>query len=181
MYSKWMWTGVSPSRDGPRRHKTRAGLAFGRRIPVLRSKCKHSPPEFRSAAGSRDDFSSATKEMLARRVGHLCSNPGCRQPTSGPQENPAKAINIGVAAHISAAAPGGPRYDPSLSSSERTAGENGIWLCQSCGKLVDNDPLNTPLSFFGTGKALQSATQPTGWSIGWLRVARMQDFGRLSA
>jgi hypothetical protein len=96
---------------------------------------------FRSAAGSRDDFSAATKEMLARRVGHLCSNPGCRQPTSGPQENPAKAINIGVAAHISAAAPGGPRYDSSLSPSERTAGENGIWLCQSCGKLVDNDPL----------------------------------------
>ena len=30
----------------------------------------------------RDDFSAATKELLARRVGFKCSNPGCRQPTS---------------------------------------------------------------------------------------------------
>ena len=79
--------------------------------------------------------------MLARRVGHLCSNPGCRQSTSGPQENPAKAINIGVAAHISAAAAGGPRHDPSLSPADRASIDNGIWLCQSCGKLVDNDLL----------------------------------------
>ena len=89
---------------------------------------------------NRDDFSASTKETLARRVGHLCSNPGCCQPTSGPQENPGKSVNVGVAAHISAAAAGGPRYDSSLSPAERAAIENGIWLCQICAKLVDNDP-----------------------------------------
>lgn len=47
---------------------------------------------------------------------------------------------LGVAAHITAASPGGPRYDPKLSSEERSGHGNGIWLCQNCAKLVDNDP-----------------------------------------
>jgi hypothetical protein len=53
----------------------------------------------------RDDFSLTTKELLAKRVGYLCSNPKCQQPTSGPQEDPSKAVNIGVACHITAASP----------------------------------------------------------------------------
>src|SRR6266567_5611553 len=87
-----------------------------------------------------DDFSEAVKRLLASRVGNLCSNPGCRALTSGPQDDPAKAVNIGVAAHITAASAGGPRYDPDLLPEERSAPSNGIWLCQNCGKLVDNDP-----------------------------------------
>jgi hypothetical protein len=47
---------------------------------------------------------------------------------------------VGVAAHITAASPGGPRYDASLSSADRQSAANGIWLCQKCAKLVDNDP-----------------------------------------
>lgn len=87
----------------------------------------------------RDDFSTATKELLAKRVGHQCSNPECRQPTSGPQQDSMGAINVGVAAHITAASPAGPRYDATLSSEQRSSVQNGIWVCQTCGKLVDND------------------------------------------
>jgi len=87
----------------------------------------------------RDEFTRTTKENLARRVGHRCSNPNCRQLTSGPQENPDSTINIGVAAHISAASPGGTRYDRNMSSEQRKSIENGMWLCQNCAKLVDND------------------------------------------
>lgn len=87
----------------------------------------------------RDDFSAATKEILAKRVGYKCSNPNCRKPTSGPQSDPEKTINIGVAAHITAASSDGPRYDPFLSKVERKAVTNGIWLCQSCSKLIDSD------------------------------------------
>src|SRR5262245_14084595 len=36
----------------------------------------------------RDNFDDKTKELLARRVGHRCSNPNCRQPTTGPQIDP---------------------------------------------------------------------------------------------
>ncbi len=87
----------------------------------------------------RDDFLPATKELLAKRVGYRCSNPECRQPTSGPQEDPGGAINVGVAAHITAASPNGPRYDAVLTSEQRCSAQNGIWVCQTCAKLVDND------------------------------------------
>lgn len=90
-------------------------------------------------ADRRDDFSDRVKRMLAARVGYRCSNPDCRAWTSGPQLDPAKAINIGVAAHITAAAPNGPRYSPAITSTERTGVTNGIWLCQNCAKLIDSD------------------------------------------
>jgi|ERR1700722_389405 hypothetical protein len=86
-----------------------------------------------------DDFSDQVKRVLANRVGHRCSNPECRALTSGPQDDSAKSVNVGVAAHITAASPGGPRYDPDLVPEERSAPSNGIWLCQNDGKLVDND------------------------------------------
>lgn len=89
----------------------------------------------------RDDLSAEVKDVLARRVGMQCSNPNCRQLTSGPQLNPTKALNVGVAAHITAASRGGPRYDSRLSAADRQSAENAIWLCQNCAKLIDNDSL----------------------------------------
>jgi hypothetical protein len=87
----------------------------------------------------RDDFPAGVKDELAKRVSYLCSNPGCRQPTSGPQSSPSGTVNIGVAAHITAASPSGPRCDSSLSADQRASAENGIWLCQTCAKLIDSD------------------------------------------
>ena len=87
----------------------------------------------------RDDFSQATKDILARRVNYLCSNPDCPLATVGPHSDSRKAVNKGVAAHITAAAPGGMRYDESLSPEQRSGVDNGIWLCQNCAKLVDSD------------------------------------------
>jgi hypothetical protein len=65
--------------------------------------------------------------------------PGCGQPTSGPRSDPDDVINIGVAAHITAASEGGPRFDKHLSKEQRQAIANGIWLCQNCAKTIDND------------------------------------------
>src|SRR6266496_4515893 len=62
----------------------------------------------------RDEFTEDVKRTLAARTGNACSNPGCYAVTSGPQSNSAKALNVGVAAHISAASEGGQRYNPSL-------------------------------------------------------------------
>mgnify|MGYP000979863685 FL=1 len=93
----------------------------------------------------RDDFSQKTKDILARRVCFACSNPGCRKRTSGPGEESDKVVNIGVAAHITAASEGGPRYDPFMSVSERSSAENGIWLCQNCAHLIDADPNKYPV------------------------------------
>jgi len=90
--------------------------------------------------GNRDDFSAKVKAKLSERVGGRCSNPTCpKLRTTGPQLNPEGSINIGVAAHITAAAPGGARYNPSLTAEQRTSAENGIWLCGSCSLLIDRD------------------------------------------
>lgn len=87
----------------------------------------------------RDDFTKATVERLAKRAGYLCSNPHCRVPTVGAAQGHDGVVNIGMAAHITAAAPGGPRYDATLSTEQRRHHSNGIWLCHSHGKLVDSD------------------------------------------
>lgn len=73
------------------------------------------------------------------RVANRCSNPSCGRPTSGPHTDSSKSVNIGVAAHITAASAGGPRYDASLTSEERADARNGIWLCGACERLVDRD------------------------------------------
>lgn len=87
----------------------------------------------------RDDFRKTTKDVLAKRVGYMCSNPSCRKLTIGPNEVGSKATSIGVAAHITAASSGGPRYDEDLTSEQRSHIDNGIWLCGNCSILIDKD------------------------------------------
>lgn len=90
----------------------------------------------------RDDFNAKVKRIVADRVNGRCSR--CNAQTSGPQADATKSLNVGVAAHITAASGGGPRFDPDLTSSERSHPDNAIWLCQTCGKLIDDDPVQFP-------------------------------------
>lgn len=78
-----------------------------------------------------------------------------RVSTAGPQEDSSKALNIGVAAHITAASPGGPRYDPNLTPDQRRSTSNGVWLCQNCAKLVDNDDVCYPGDVLRAWKTLR--------------------------
>ncbi|AXY73199.1 hypothetical protein D3H65_04070 [Paraflavitalea soli] len=96
-------------------------------------------------APTRDDFKRAIIDILAKRVGYLCSNPDCRRPTSGANELAEKSTIIGVAAHITGASIGGPRYDIKLSKSERAHIDNGIWLCSNCATLIDKDEKRYPI------------------------------------
>lgn len=96
----------------------------------------------------RDEFYAPIKRSLAARVSYFCSNPDCRRSTIGPGIKENTIVNLGVAAHITAASPGtannpGPRYDKNLSPEERSSAFNGIHLCQNCAKLIDSD-----VSFF---------------------------------
>jgi hypothetical protein len=87
---------------------------------------------------TRDDFPRPLVDALAKRVGFRCSNPDCRQPTAGPsEEGPERTVNVGIAAHITAAAPGGARYYKALTPEQRGGIENGIWLCAKCAALPD--------------------------------------------
>ena len=99
------------------------------------------------------DFSEATIEVLAKRVGYLCSRASCRRPTVGPHSSESKATLVGEAAHVCAASPGGPRYDPSMTHDERRSPDNGIWLCANCATEVDKDPARFPVSLLRQWKA----------------------------
>lgn len=87
---------------------------------------------------TRDEFTGKIRISLAHRANHKCSL--CKLPTSGPSdESPEASVNIGVAAHICAASPGGPRYLATMTSKERSSITNGIWLCQNHAALIDRD------------------------------------------
>src|SRR5579884_1270687 len=110
----------------------------------------------------RDEFPRDVVEALAKRVACRCSNPDCSRITSGPNSNPAKWTNLGVAAHITAAAVGGPRYDSTLGSDARKSAENGIWLCQRCAKLIDSDVDKYPTPLLKSWKARRSSSAAAG-------------------
>jgi hypothetical protein len=66
----------------------------------------------------RHEFSQKTLDVLAKRVGVRCSNPGCRKLTTGPRNDTSRIVCIGVGAHMTAASPGGccpwPRSHPAI-------------------------------------------------------------------
>ena len=87
----------------------------------------------------RDNFPKPVRSLLAERAGYICSNPTCPRITVGPHSLPNKSTILGEASHICAASPGGKRYDPNMTSEERSSIENGIWLCRGCAKIIDSD------------------------------------------
>ena len=118
------------------------------------------------AKHSRDEFPEQTKNLLARRVGYICSNPDCLQYTLGPEVGGPGFVNQGVAAHIVAAAQGkgAKRRDPNLKPEDRKDQKNGIWLCQTCAKLIDSDEhkYTVPLLHQWKNKAEQQAVARLG-------------------
>ncbi len=91
-----------------------------------------------SRSNNRDEFTPATKKALERQARGHCSNPECRDLTSAATSDGTDEIRVGVASHIEAAAEGGPRYRAEMTTEERRSADNGIWLCQVCGKAVDS-------------------------------------------
>lgn len=116
---------------------------------------------------NRDDFTIATKKLLRDRVGNRCSNPLCKRLTSGPANNTGQAVNMGTAAHICAAAKGGPRYNVNMTPTERKSAENGIWLCNFCADLIDKDPIRYPASLLHQWK--ENAEMDAEYQINGMR------------
>ena len=95
-------------------------------------------------SSKRDNFTETTRRRIGKQAGWHCSYPWCRRPTVGSNSEGDGAIDVGIAAHIRAAAPGGPRYDPGMSPEQRKSVSNGIWLCETHARLVDSkDPMFT--------------------------------------
>ena len=107
----------------------------------------------------RDDFTAPTIREIAARAGHRCSNPTCRRGTSRPDpEATSDAITTGTACHISAASVGGPRYDAAITIDERRSAANGLWLCATCGRVVDANPEAYPVETLVAWKRFAEAS-----------------------
>ncbi|MBB4097464.1 NACHT domain-containing protein [Sphingomonas kyeonggiensis] len=115
-------------------------------------------------ASRRDNFSAATRTTIFKAVGGLCSYPGCGAFTFGATSDGTGILDIGTAAHICAAAEGGPRYDASMSPAERSAAGNGIWMCSDHGRAIDGD-----VKFYTVEKLRQ-----------WKREAELEAFMRVT-
>jgi len=116
----------------------------------------------------RDDFPPDVRRALAARAGHKCSI--CVKATSGPGSGAESVLSDGIAAHITAAAPGGPRFESGLSSDERRSAENGIWVCTQHGREIDADEPAFPVDLLRgrkryreeiARKEMQSRSAPT--------------------
>src|SRR5712691_7809043 len=85
------------------------------------------------------DFPARTRRLIAERAGYRCSKPDCRRQTLGPGAGPRDVACIGVACHIHAAAPGGPRGTGGLTLEQLQSASNGIWLCADHARLIDTN------------------------------------------
>lgn len=104
-----------------------------------------------------NSFRDSVKEILARRVGYICSYPGCGQLTIGPISTPRRYQRLGDAAHISAAKPEQARYDEAMSAKQRSDECNGIWLCPTHHRMIDNDEHSYPVETLRRWKDLAEA------------------------
>jgi len=145
-----------------------------------------------SGGYGRYPFPRNVRLVISQRVGGLCSRPGCNIHTTGPHSEPGKVIDTGVAAHITAASPGGPRFSPYLTNEQRKSPDNGIWLCQVHAKLIDSDAETYPEPLLREWKAWAEQEQhdrllgitrgrsdwtwPGAWDFGPYRRERCQGF-----
>lgn len=108
---------------------------MGNKPVKAKAKVKAAKPE----TPKRDNFLATTVQRLRDMAGNVCSFPDCHVHTHGSKALHDGPFSIGVACHIKAAAPGGPRYDITQTQAERKDLSNGIWMCQTHSKLVDAD------------------------------------------
>ncbi|WP_371133028.1 hypothetical protein [Pseudomonas sp. D5002] len=120
---------------------------------------------------TRDDFSDMTKIELLVRAANLCSR--CHVFTVGSTDAGDRKNSIGVAAHICAAAsgPGAKRYDASQTKAQRRHFDNGIWLCYSCSKLIDNEE-----TFHTAAHLKEMKARHQVYVSGWVGVVPMAPF-----
>jgi tetratricopeptide (TPR) repeat protein len=124
---------------------------------------------------------------LADRANNRCSFPECNIGTSSAsEESSSGVVSIGVAAHIYAAAPNGPRFEEKMTAQERSGIENGIWLCATHSVMVDRDRVRyTPEVLIDMRQAHEQAiaaeqrgekgTQATRTTIGKIRGERLSN------
>jgi len=89
---------------------------------------------------NRDDFPGEVIRISKLQAAFICSRPTCRRFTVAPSLTDEMLVQYnGKVAHITAAAPGGPRYDKDITEEQRRNISNSIFLCSNCADLIDKN------------------------------------------
>src|SRR5690554_7720858 len=87
----------------------------------------------------RDRVPRAQEKVVIARSGNKCAYPDCGLDlTMDPKSAHDQPKATGKVAHIAAASPGGPRYDPNMTPEERGSAENLIYVCGPHHDVVDS-------------------------------------------
>lgn len=127
----------------------------------------------RKKKSNRDDFNKSTIDLIAKRVAYRCCYKGCGIATIGPKYgDKLKTTSIGVACHICAASPNGPRYDASMTPAQRKSADNGIWMCETHSHLIDKDEIKYPVEVLREWKL--AAEEMAAKELGNYKLTKVQ-------
>ncbi|MGR6520918.1 ABC-three component system protein [Rhodococcus erythropolis] len=87
----------------------------------------------------RDRVPHAQEKVVISRSGNKCAYPDCGLDlTIDPQSAGDQPKATGKVAHIAAASPGGPRYDASMTPTQRSSAGNLVYLCGPHHDVIDS-------------------------------------------
>ena len=109
---------------------------------------------------SRDDSRSRSSGHLLPSTPSLIES-GLRGPDQRASNRTWQSVECRGAAHVPGAAPGGPRYDSTMTAQQRADNANGVRLCQTCAKLIDNDPVRFHATLLRGGGLRRQQSRPT--------------------
>lgn len=117
-------------------------------------------------SSGRVEFTEATRKMVMEEAGYCCANPGCRMHLLEFYTEQNKTRKLGDVAHIYSAVSlsgSGPRSNPHMTPEQLSAQTNGIYLCTTCHRRVDNCELMFPAEhLFQWKREAQQSNNPEG-------------------
>ncbi len=111
-----------------------------------------------TARRQRDPVPSSQEKVVITRSGNSCAYPSCGVELVAEGQHPSDlAKPVGKVAHICAASPGGPRYDPNMSTVERGSASNLMYLCGTHHDAIDSQLHHHTVEFLREAKRQHEA------------------------
>ncbi|WP_152603813.1 ABC-three component system protein [Amycolatopsis rifamycinica] len=126
---------------------------------------------------TRDEVPRAQEKLLALRSGNACAYPKCGVSLILEAEHPDDSDKtVGKVAHICAASEGGPRYDPNMTSKERSSAANLIFLCGPHHDGIDSQLNHHTVEFLRDAKAKheQAIARAAAYAMGQVRFDHLE-------
>lgn len=129
------------------------------------------------SGGRRPRIPTGQERVVISRSGNRCAYPGCRTRLVFDAVDPVDDDKaVGKVAHICAASPGGPRFDPTMTDKERGSASNLIYLCGDHHDAIDSQTSHHSRAFLEKAKKDHEALldRAMAYAIGELGFERLE-------